>query len=117
MLLLRRAASRRCLLQQAQGSAHLLAPSAQAVSRRHKVDYIPSFVESRKSLTKIVATIGPASEQFPELQACVLSGLRIMRLNFSHATYEEATLRITNLRKSHGVHRKAMGSAFNLRGA
>lgn len=30
---------------------------------------------------------------------CVRSGLRVMRLNFSHATYEEATLRITNLRK------------------
>ncbi len=38
-----------------------------------------------------------------------------MRLNFSHATYEEATLRITNLRKAHGVHHRAMGSAFNLR--
>jgi len=45
-----------------------------AVSQRQKVDYIPSFIESRKSLTKIIATIGPASEQFPELQACVKSG-------------------------------------------
>ena len=42
--------------------------------------------------------------------------MRIMRLNFSHATYEEATLRINNLRKSHGVHTTAMGSTFNLRG-
>jgi pyruvate kinase len=41
--------------------------------------------------------------------------MRIMRLNFSHATYEEATLRITNLRKSHGLHSKTMASAFNLR--
>jgi len=113
MLLLRRAASRRCLLQSS--STRLLAPSPLAVPRRQKVDYIPSFVESRKSLTKIVATIGPASEQFPELQACVKSGMRIMRLNFSHATYEEATLRINNLRKSHGVHTTAMGSTFNLR--
>jgi hypothetical protein len=72
MLLLRRAASRRCLLQSS--SARLLAQSPVAVSRRQKVDYIPSFIESRKSLTKIIATIGPASEQFPELQACVKSG-------------------------------------------
>ncbi|GAB5034392.1 pyruvate kinase [Nannochloropsis oceanica] len=113
MLLLRRTASRRCLLQSS--STRLLAPSPVAVSQRQKVDYIPSFIESRKSLTKIIATIGPASEQFPELQACVKSGMRIMRLNFSHATYEEATLRINNLRKSHGVHSAAMGSTFNLR--
>lgn len=42
--------------------------------------------------------------------------MRIMRLNFSHATYEEASLRIQNLRKSHGVHSQAIGAAFNLRG-
>jgi pyruvate kinase len=38
-----------------------------------------------------------------------------MRLNFSHATYEEATLRITNLRKAQGVHTTSLGSPFNLR--
>ncbi len=41
--------------------------------------------------------------------------MRIMRLNFSHATYEEATLRITNLRKAQGAHNSAFGSNFNLR--
>lgn len=34
-----------------------------------KKDYLPPQKESRKSLTKIVATIGPASEQFEPLQA------------------------------------------------
>lgn len=34
-----------------------------------KKDYLPTQKESRKSLTKIVATIGPASEQFEPLQA------------------------------------------------
>lgn len=37
-------------------------------------------------LTKIVATIGPTSEQFSEMQEVVNCGMRIMRLNFSHAT-------------------------------
>lgn len=46
---------------------------------------------------------------------CVRSGLRVMRLNFSHATYEEATLRITNLRKAQGVHKQTFGVPFNLR--
>ena len=49
-------------------------------------------------LTKICATIGPASEQLPMLTQVVAAGMRIMRLNFSHATYEEADLRMTNLK-------------------
>ena len=55
-------------------------------------------------LTKICATIGPASEQLPMLQQVVSAGMRIMRLNFSHATYEEADLRMTNLKLSPGKH-------------
>ena len=51
------------------------------------------------SATKIVATIGPASEQMPMLQHVVDAGLKIMRINFSHATYDEADLRVNNLRK------------------
>ena len=54
---------------------------------------------SKIPLSKIVATIGPASEQYPELQKITESGMRIMRINFSHATYEEANLRVSNLRK------------------
>mmetsp|Transcript_3989 Transcript_3989/g.7492 ORF Transcript_3989/g.7492 Transcript_3989/m.7492 type:complete len:563 (+) Transcript_3989:90-1778(+) len=54
--------------------------------------------------TKIVSTIGPTSEQAPILQDLVHEGIRIMRLNFSHATVEEADLRITNLRNSKGRH-------------
>ena len=48
---------------------------------------------------KIVATIGPASEQLPTLSHVVNAGMRIMRINFSHATYDEADLRVTNLSK------------------
>lgn len=56
-------------------------------------------VPRRKSwnLTKIVATVGPTSEQFEVLQPLVRAGLRIMRLNFSHATVEEVELRVRNL--------------------
>ena len=53
-------------------------------------------------LTKICATIGPASEQLPMLTQVVAAGMRIMRLNFSHATYEEADLRMKNLKLSPG---------------
>merc|ERR1719410_2311224 len=37
-----------------------------------------------------------------------------MRINFSHATYDEATLRMNNLRSAHGVHSHG-GKDFNLR--
>lgn len=68
-------------------------------------------------LTKIVATIGPVSEQFDMLQKITTAGMRVMRINFSHATYEEASLRVNNLKKSKGVHQSALGDekAFNLR--
>ena len=48
-------------------------------------------------LTKIVATIGPTSEQLPMLEQVVGAGMKIMRLNFSHATVEEVELRTKNL--------------------
>jgi hypothetical protein len=48
-------------------------------------------------LTKIVATIGPTSEQEEPLKKVVRAGMKIMRLNFSHATIEEVELRMKNL--------------------
>mgnify|MGYP002785141948 FL=1 len=48
-------------------------------------------------LTKIVATIGPTSEQEEPLRRVVNAGMKIMRLNFSHATKEEVELRMKNL--------------------
>jgi hypothetical protein len=48
-------------------------------------------------LVKMVATIGPTSEQQEPLQKVVKEGMKIMRLNFSHATPEEVQLRCTNL--------------------
>jgi hypothetical protein len=53
--------------------------------------------EGHKQLTKIVATIGPTSEQLEPLQKVVKAGMKIMRLNFSHATREEVELRLKNL--------------------
>lgn len=48
-------------------------------------------------LTKIVATIGPTSEQEEPLKKVVNAGMKIMRLNFSHATTDEVELRLKNL--------------------
>ena len=53
-------------------------------------------------LTKIVATIGPASEEATPLRACVAAGMNVMRINFSHATVDEFHLRRNNLRAAPG---------------
>ena len=75
----------------------------------------PFVWRSRPALAKVVATIGPASEQLPVLQQVVSAGMRIMRINFSHATYEEADLRVHNLRQARGIGARAAGLQLNLR--
>jgi pyruvate kinase len=45
----------------------------------------------------------------------VTAGMRVMRINFSHATYEEADLRVANLRQCIGVNRAGLGHNYNLR--
>eukprot|EP00598_Pedospumella_elongata_P003117 CAMPEP_0184966804 /NCGR_PEP_ID=MMETSP1098-20130426/370_1 /TAXON_ID=89044 /ORGANISM="Spumella elongata, Strain CCAP 955/1" /LENGTH=518 /DNA_ID=CAMNT_0027488147 /DNA_START=100 /DNA_END=1656 /DNA_ORIENTATION=+ len=63
----------------------------------------PKTLAKRLPLAKIVATIGPASENLPMLSHVMNAGMRLMRINFSHATYEEADLRVGNLKKCFGV--------------
>ena len=48
--------------------------------------------------TKIVCTIGPASESKSKIERMVTAGLNVARLNFSHGTYKHHTLLITNIR-------------------
>ena len=49
--------------------------------------------------TKIVATIGPASESEETLKHMILNGLNVARLNFSHGTHEEHQVRIDRIKK------------------
>lgn len=56
--------------------------------------------------TKIVATIGPASESPEVLDQLIGAGVNVVRLNFSHGTPEEHRTRAENVRaaaKKHGV--------------
>jgi pyruvate kinase len=50
------------------------------------------------SKTKIVATIGPASESVEMLADLLNAGMNIMRLNFSHGDFPEHQARIDNLK-------------------
>ena len=49
--------------------------------------------------TKIVCTIGPASESEEVLKELCLAGMNVARLNFSHGSHEEHLARINMIRK------------------
>ena len=50
--------------------------------------------------TKIVATIGPASDSSEMLRKLLLAGMNVARLNFSHGKYEDHAERIQRLRSA-----------------
>ena len=47
-----------------------------------------------KKQTKIVCTLGPASEDYDTILKMAKEGMNIVRLNFSHGTHEEHEKRI-----------------------
>ncbi|PFH91187.1 pyruvate kinase [Bacillus sp. AFS088145] len=50
--------------------------------------------------TKIVCTIGPASESVEKLVELINAGMNVARLNFSHGSHEEHAARITSIREA-----------------
>ena len=49
--------------------------------------------------TKIVCTIGPASDSYETLKGLCLAGMNVARLNFSHGTHAEHKARIETIRR------------------
>jgi pyruvate kinase len=50
--------------------------------------------------TKIIATIGPASDDADIIQALIVSGVNVFRLNFSHGTHESHGAAIERIRSA-----------------
>jgi pyruvate kinase len=50
--------------------------------------------------TKIVCTIGPASESVEKLTQLINAGMNVARLNFSHGDHDEHGQRIINIREA-----------------
>ncbi|PGS54728.1 pyruvate kinase [Bacillus sp. AFS041924] len=50
--------------------------------------------------TKIVCTIGPASESVEKLVELINAGMNVARLNFSHGSHEEHAARIRSIREA-----------------
>jgi pyruvate kinase len=57
------------------------------------------MVERERRKTKIVCTIGPASESPQIIEALIRGGMNIARLNFSHGTHEEHLTKIKTIRQ------------------
>jgi pyruvate kinase len=54
--------------------------------------------------TKIVATVGPASEAKDQLLALAKAGVNVFRLNFSHGTHEDHLERVKRIRELNEEH-------------
>jgi len=57
------------------------------------------MIEEKRRKTKIVCTIGPASESPQILEALIQTGMNVARLNFSHGTHEEHLRKIQTIRQ------------------
>ena len=54
-------------------------------------------MRQERSHTKIIATIGPASEDKKVLENMIHEGIDVVRLNFSHSGHEEQLSRIKTI--------------------
>ena len=56
------------------------------------------MAEAKRRKTKIVCTIGPASESSQVIEALITAGMNVARLNFSHGTREDHLRKIVAIR-------------------
>lgn len=66
--------------------------------------------------TKIVCTIGPASESPEMLEKLMTEGMNVARLNFSHGDHEEHAARIKNIRHVASKLDKTVGILLDTKG-
>ncbi|CAM5202095.1 Pyruvate kinase OS=Ureibacillus acetophenoni OX=614649 GN=SAMN05877842_102493 PE=3 SV=1 [Ureibacillus acetophenoni] len=66
--------------------------------------------------TKIVCTIGPASESPEVLEQLILAGMNVARLNFSHGNHEEHAVRIATIRDVASKLNKTIGILLDTKG-
>jgi pyruvate kinase len=85
-------------------------------------DWMPSFIIERweempqMKHTKIVATIGPASDDPAILEQLVEAGANVFRLNFSHGNHQEHGLRIDRIHALRSRLHKPIGIMLDTKG-
>lgn len=66
--------------------------------------------------TKIVATLGPATNSPEKIKQLILSGVNVFRLNFSHGTHEDHKQSYDNIRNSAKELDRIIGILLDLQG-
>jgi pyruvate kinase len=66
--------------------------------------------------TKIIATVGPATNSYKDILALIKSGANGIRLNFSHGSFEEREQQITWIRKASKEYGKPIAIVQDLQG-
>ncbi len=66
--------------------------------------------------TKIVATLGPATDEPGVIEAMVAAGLDVARLNFSHGTRDSQRKRVEKLRAAAAANHRYVGTLADLSG-
>ncbi|MFF2450485.1 pyruvate kinase [Neobacillus sp. NPDC058068] len=66
--------------------------------------------------TKIVCTIGPASESVEKLTQLINAGMNVARLNFSHGDFKEHGARIENIREASRITGKTVAILLDTKG-
>lgn len=73
-------------------------------------------VDNTMKRTKIVATVGPASNTYEKLLALVRAGVNVFRLNFSHGLHEEKKKIIDHIREINRKERTNVAILGDLQG-
>ena len=79
----------------------------------HKVPVVPL---ERYKRTKIIATVGPATDSYEAVLALIKAGANGIRLNFSHGDHEEHARRIKWVRKASAEYGKPVAIIQDLQG-
>lgn len=66
--------------------------------------------------TKIIATLGPATDDIEVLAGIITAGVNVVRLNFSHGSRADHQKRIENVRKIAAEQKKIIGILADLQG-
>jgi pyruvate kinase len=72
--------------------------------------------DARCTMTKIVATIGPASQSHETVRRLIEAGVSIFRFNFSHGTFEDHARRLAVVREVSAEMERPIAALGDLQG-
>ena len=76
----------------------------------------PNVPVTKYKRTKIIATVGPATDSYDKILALIKAGANGLRLNFSHGNYEEREQQILWIRKAAAEYGKPVAVIQDLQG-